>query len=219
MVLEMVMESLFAVVDVFFVSKLGASAVATVGLTESMLALIYTVAMGLSIGVTAMVSRRTGEREPDRAAVTAVQAIALGVIVAGLLGGPGAFFAGDLLRIMGATPDVVTQGSMFTRIMLGGNVVIMLIFLINAIFRGAGDAAIAMRVLWLSNGFNIILDPIFIFGLGPVPALGVTGAAVATTIGRGTGVLFQFYALARRSERVKVTRRHLQLSPTTMLRM
>ena len=219
MVLEMVMESLFAVVDVFFVSKLGASAVATVGLTESMLALIYTVAMGLSIGVTAMVARRTGEREPDRAAVTAVQAIALGVIVAGLLGGPGAFFAGDLLRIMGATPDVVTQGSMFTRIMLGGNVVIMLIFLINAIFRGAGDAAIAMRVLWLSNGLNIILDPIFIFGLGPVPALGVTGAAVATTIGRGTGVLFQFYALARRSERVKVTRRHLQLSPATMLQL
>jgi len=219
MVLEMVMESLFAVVDVFFVSKLGASAVATVGLTESMLALIYTVAMGLSIGVTAMVARRTGEREPDRAAVTAVQAIALGVIVAGLLGGPGAFFAGDLLRIMGATPDVVTQGSMFTRIMLGGNVVIMLIFLINAIFRGAGDAAIAMRVLWLSNGFNIILDPIFIFGLGPVPALGVTGAAVATTIGRGTGVLFQFYALARRSERVRVTRRHLRLSPSTMLQL
>jgi putative MATE family efflux protein len=219
MVLEMVMESLFAVVDVFFVSKLGASAVATVGLTESMLALIYTVAMGLSIGVTAMVARRTGEREPDRAAVTAVQAIALGVIVAGLLGGPGAFFAGDLLRIMGATPDVVTQGSMFTRIMLGGNVVIMLIFLINAIFRGAGDAAIAMRVLWLSNGLNIILDPIFIFGLGPVPALGVTGAAVATTIGRGTGVLFQFYALARRSERVRVTRRHLRLSPSTMLQL
>jgi len=215
----MVMESLFAVVDVFFVSKLGASAVATVGLTESMLALIYTVAMGLSIGVTAMVARRTGEREPDRAAVTAVQAIALGVIVAGLLGGPGAFFAGDLLRIMGATPDVVTQGSMFTRIMLGGNVVIMLIFLINAIFRGAGDAAIAMRVLWLSNGLNIILDPIFIFGLGPVPALGVTGAAVATTIGRGTGVLFQFYALARRSERVRVTRRHLRLSPSTMLQL
>jgi putative MATE family efflux protein len=184
-----------------------------------MLALIYTVAMGLSIGVTAMVARRTGEREPDRAAVTAVQAIALGVIVAGLLGGPGAFFAGDLLRIMGATPDVVTQGSMFTRIMLGGNVVIMLIFLINAIFRGAGDAAIAMRVLWLSNGLNIILDPIFIFGLGPVPALGVTGAAVATTIGRGTGVLFQFYALARRSERVRVTRRHLRLSPSTMLQL
>ncbi len=219
MVLEMVMESLFAVVDVFFVSKLGASAVATVGLTESMLALIYTVAMGLSIGVTAMVARRTGERDPDRAAVTAVQAIALGVLVAALLGGPGAFFAGDLLRIMGATPDVVTQGSTFTRIMLGGNVVIMLLFLINAIFRGAGDAAIAMRVLWLSNGLNIILDPIFIFGLGPVPALGVTGAAVATTIGRGTGVLFQFYALARRSERVKITRRHRRLSPATMLQL
>lgn len=219
MVLEMVMESLFAVVDVFFVSKLGAPAVATVGLTESLLTIIYTVAMGLSIGVMAMVSRRTGEKDPERVATTAVQAIALGIGVAAVIGIPGAIYAPDLLRIMGATPDVVSTGGAFTRIMLGGNVVIMLLFLINAIFRGAGDAAIAMRVLWISNGLNIILDPCFIFGLGPFPELGVTGAAVATTIGRGTGVIYQFYSLARRSERIQIRRRHLSLSPATMAQL
>ena len=219
MVLEMTMESLFAVVDVFFVSRLGAAAVATVGLTESLLAIIYTVAMGLSIGVMAMVSRRTGEKDPERVATTAVQAIALGIGVAALIGIPGAIFGPDLLRLMGATPEVVATGGAFTRIMLGGNVVIMLLFLINAIFRGAGDAAIAMRVLWISNGINIVLDPCFIFGLGPFPELGVTGAAVATTIGRGTGVLYQCYALARRSDRIQIRRRHLRLFPATMAQL
>lgn len=219
MVLEMAMESLFAVVDVFFVSRLGADAVATVGLTESMLAIIYTVAMGLSIGVTAMVARRTGEKDPERAALTAVQAILLGIGVAAILGIPGAIFAPDLLALMGGSGEVLAEGTTFTRIMLGGNAVIMLIFLVNAIFRGAGDAAIAMRVLWLSNGLNIVLDPLFIFGIGPFPELGVTGAAVATTIGRGTGVLYQMYCLARKSRRVRIERRHLLLSLPIMAQL
>src|SRR2546425_4889874 len=206
MVLEMVMESVFAVVDVFWVAHLGPNAVATVGLTESMLTLVYTAAMGLGIGVTAMVARRIGEKNPAGAAEAAVQGIALGVIAAAIIATVGVLLAPRLLGIMGASREVIALGQNYTRVMLGGNIVILLIFLINAIFRGAGDAAIAMRVLWLANWINIILGPLLIFGVGPFPRLGVTGAAIATTIGRGTGVLYQLYRLWRGGGRVGVSR-------------
>jgi len=213
------MESVFAIADIFWVSKLGADSVATVGITESMLALIYAVAIGVSIGATATVARRTGEKDPEGAASAAVQAIALGIALALPVGIAGALFAPKLLTYMGGSPALVATGSRYTAIMLGGNVVIMLLFLINAIFRGAGDAAIAMRVLWFANILNIVLGPCFIFGLGPFPKLGVTGAALATTIGRGSGVLFQLWTLGRGRGRVVIRRRHLKLDPTVMLRM
>jgi MATE family, multidrug efflux pump len=216
MVMEMVMESVFAVVDVFWVAHLGPNAVATVGLTESMLALVYTAAMGLSIGVMAMVARRIGEKNPTGAAEAATQGIALGVIVAVVIGTLGALFAPRLLALMGASPEVIAIGSGYTRVMLGGNVVIVLLFLINATFRGAGDAAIAMRVLWLANWINILLGPCLIFGLGPFPQLGVQGAAIATTIGRGTGVLYQIYRLMRRDGRIVIHRDQLRLRPAVM---
>ena len=213
------MESVFAIADIFWVSKLGADAVATVGITESMLALIYAVAIGVSIGATATVARRTGEKDPEGAASAAVQAIALGIALAIPIGITGALLASKLLAFMGGSPALVATGWRYTAIMLGGNVVIMLLFLINAIFRGAGDAAIAMRVLWFANILNIVLGPCFIFGLGPFPKLGVTGAALATTIGRGTGVLFQLWTLWRGRGRVVIHRRHLKLDPAVMLRM
>jgi putative MATE family efflux protein len=218
MVLELVLESVFAVVDVFFVSRVGADAVATVGLTESMLTTIYAVMSGLSIGVTAVVARRIGERDRDGAARAAVQAIALGVIIAVPLGVAGVVFARRLLTAMGATPDVLAHAS-FARIVFGFNIVILMLFLLNAVFRGAGDAAIAMRVLWIANAINICLDPCFIFGLGPFPRLGVTGAAVATTTGRGIGVLVQLGVLWRGTDRVAIRRRHLRLEPAIMLNM
>ena len=213
------MESVFAIADIFWVSKLGSDAVATVGITESMLALIYAVAIGVSIGATATVARRTGEKDPEGAASAAVQAIALGIALATPIGITGALLAPKLLAFMGGSPALVATGWRYTAIMLGGNVVIMLLFLINAIFRGAGDAAIAMRVLWFANILNIVLGPCFIFGLGPFPKLGVTGAALATTIGRGTGVLFQLWTLWRGRGRVVIRRRHLKLDPAVMLRM
>jgi MATE family, multidrug efflux pump len=216
MVLEMVMESVFAVVDVFWVAHLGPNAVATVGLTESMLTLVYTAAMGLSIGVTAMVARRIGEKNPTAAAEAAVQGIALGVIAAAIIAVTGVLLAPRLLGIMGASPDVIAMGHSYTRVMLGGNIVILMLFLINAIFRGAGDAAIAMRVLWLANSINIVLGPLLIFGVGPFPRLGVTGAAIATTIGRGTGVLYQLYRLWRRDGRVVIQRDQIELKPAVM---
>jgi putative MATE family efflux protein len=218
MVLELCLESVFAVVDVFFVSRLGADAVATVALTESMLVIIYAVAMGLSVGAMAIVARRVGEKDPDGAARAAVQAILLGVIVAVPVGMFGAFFARLLLQVMGATPGVIANAS-YTRVMLGANGVIMMLFLINAVFRGAGDAAIAMRVLWIANAINICLDPCLIFGLGPFPRLGVTGASIATTTGRAIGVLVQIYYLARRDGRVAVGREHIGLDPGVMLNM
>lgn len=219
MVLEMLMESVFAVVDVFFVAKLGSEAVATVGLTESMLTLVYALAMGLGIGATAMVARRIGEGDREGAARAAVQAIILGVIVAVLLGLAGVMLAPHLLALMGASPGVIEQGTNYTRVMLGGSITILLLFLINAVFRGAGDAAIAMRVLWLANLINIVLGPCLIFGLGPFPELGVAGAATATTIGRGTGALYAFTRLLLPGGRINLSRRHLRLEPALLLRL
>jgi putative MATE family efflux protein len=216
MVMEMAMESIFAVVDVFWVAHLGADAVATVGLTESMLTMIYTAAMGLSIGATALVARRMGEQDAEGAARAAGQSIVLGVIVAALIAAIGAPAAPALLDLMGASPEVIQSGSGFTRVMLGGNITIVLLFLLNAVFRGSGDAAIAMRVLVLGNALNIVLGPCFIFGLGPFPELGVTGASVATNIGRGTAVVYQVLTLARGRGRVRVMTRHLRLDLSIM---
>ncbi len=195
MILEMVMESLFALVDVFYVSRVSVNAVATVGLTESIVFLIFAVAMGLSMATTALVARRIGEEKPEEAAKVAYHAIILGIGIALVFAFIGIVFAEDLLRLMGASPTLISEGSGYTRVLIGGNLTIMMLFLINAIYRGAGDASLAMRALWIANGLNIVLDPIFIFGLGPIPAFGVEGAAIATTIGRGTGVAFQLYAL------------------------
>jgi putative MATE family efflux protein len=216
MVLEMAMESLFAVVDVFFVSRVGGDAVATVGVTEAMLTIVYTVALGLGIGATAVVARRIGEKDPEGAAQAAAQSLALGVFVSIVVGLAGAMNAERLLVLMGATPSMVASSLGYTQVMLAGNATVTLLFLINAIFRGAGDPAIAMRMLWIANGINIVLDPCLIFGLGPFPEMGVTGAAVATNIGRGTAVVAQLWMLWSGRSRVHVTRRHLELAPAVM---
>ena len=204
MVLELVLESTFAVVDIFFVSKLGPSAVATVGLTEAYLVLLYSLAMGLAMAVTAVIARRIGEGKKEEAAVTAVQAIIVALLASLLPAIIGIVYAQDLLRLMGADAWAIEHGYKYTQWMLGGNAVIMLLFVINAIFRGAGDAAIAMRVLWLSNGLNIVLCPLLIFGIGPFPQLGIEGAAIATCIGRGTGVLYQLWILFRGGQHIRV---------------
>jgi putative MATE family efflux protein len=209
MVLELVLESTFAVVDIFFVAKLGSSAVATVGLTESYLFLLYSIAMGLAMAVTAVVARRIGEHKHEEAAVTAVQAILIAMLVSVPFAVIGIVWAKDLLRIMGADAWTLEHGYRYLQWMLGGNVVIMLLFVINAIFRGAGDAAIAMRVLWVANGLNIVLDPILIFGFGPIPAMGVEGAAIATNIGRGAGVVMQLWILFRGGQHIRVVRSQL----------
>ncbi|MEO7415360.1 MAG: MATE family efflux transporter, partial [Opitutaceae bacterium] len=216
MVLEMIMESLFAVVDVFWVSHLGKDAIAVVGLTESIMTLIYAVAIGTSIAATAIVSRRIGEKDPARAAQAAGQILLLGITLAAGLGLLLGAFAPQLLRAMGAEEAVVTMGGDFARIMLGGNATVFMIFLINAVFRGAGDAVIAMRTLWLANALNIALGPLFIFGWGPVPEMGVTGAAVATNIGRGIGVAYQLWHLTGRPGRVRVQWAHLRPDWTVM---
>ncbi len=216
MVLEMAMESLFAVVDVFFVARVSADAVATVGVTESMLTIVYTVALGLGIGAPAVVARRIGEKDEEGAAQAAAQSIALGIIVALAVGLVGALYAETLMRAMGATPTMIASSLGYTQVMFAGNVTVTLLFLINAIFRGAGDPAIAMRMLWVANAINIVLDPILIFGLGPFPAMGVTGAAVATNIGRGTAVLVQLWMLSSGHSRVHLRRRHIELVPKVM---
>src|SRR5438270_2823605 len=219
MVLEMVLESLFAVVDVFWVGRLGADAVATVGLTESMLSLVFAVGLGLSLSTTAMVARRIGEKKPEDAAVAGVQAILIGLAVSAVIGIPCLFLAPRLLALMGASPQIVASGSGYARIALGGSGAIMLLFLNNAIFRGAGDAAIAMRLLWVSNIINLVLDPCLIFGWGPFPKLGVTGAALATLTGRSIGVLYQFYRLLRGTERIRILASQIRVSYPVLLRL
>lgn len=219
MVLETVMESIFAVVDVFLVGRLGPDAVATVGLTEAIVTIIYAVAMGLSIGAAAMVARRIGEKEPTQAARTAVQAIGLGVLLGIPISLVGIVFARPLLTLMGGSPWVLEHGVHYTQVMMASMTSVLLLFLTNAIFRGAGDAAIAMRVLWLANAINILLAPCLIFGWGPFPELGVVGAAVATAFGRTSGVVFQLYWLGRGSGHLRVRREHLRLEPGTMLTM
>jgi len=219
MVLEMVLESLFAVVDVFWVGRLGANAVATVGLTESMLSLVFAVAMGLSLSTTAMVARRIGEKDSTGAAVAAVQAIALGLMVSIVIGAPCLVLAPRLLRWMGSSSEIVAVGSGYTRICLGGSGVVLMLFLNNAIFRGAGDAAIAMRLLWVSNIINLFLDPCLIFGLGPFPRLGVTGAAWATLTGRSIGVAYQFYRLLRGTERIRIFANQIRLRLDVLWRL
>ncbi|MEM1138085.1 MAG: MATE family efflux transporter [Bacteroidota bacterium] len=203
MILELVMESTFAVVDIYFVGQLGASAVATVGLTETYLFLLYSVAMGLSMAVTAIIARRIGEKNKEDAGKSAIQSILLSILISLPFAIAGIFFAKELLALMGADQWSITNGYHYTQWMLGGNGIIILLFIINAIFRGAGDAAIAMRVLWIANGCNIVLDPLLIFGWGPIPPLGIEGAAIATTIGRGVGVAAQLWLLAKGGKHIQ----------------
>ena len=204
MILEMLMESIFALVDILYVSKVSVNAVATIGLTESVLTLIYAVAIGLSMAATAVVARRVGEKDIKAASNAAVQVIFLGVFVSILISVIGIMYPKQILGLMGGEPDLIAEGYGYTKIMLGGNITVMLLFLINAIFRGAGNASVAMWTLLLSNGLNIILDPIFIFGFGPIKAYGVEGAAIATNIGRGTAVLFQLAILFYGYSKIKI---------------
>jgi putative MATE family efflux protein len=217
MILELVMESTFAIVDIFFVGKLGPSAVATVGLTETYLFLLYSVAMGLSMAVTAIIARRIGEKNKDLAGRSAVQAVVLAVFCSIPFTLAGIFYSKELLAVMGADHWILENGYRYTQWMLGSNIVIVLIFVINSIFRGAGDAAIAMRILLISNAVNIVLDPLLIFGLGPVPALGVEGAAIATTIGRASGVIVQCWLLFKGGKHFRVKLSHLYLDTKIML--
>ncbi|WP_138434165.1 MATE family efflux transporter [Winogradskyella algicola] len=219
MILEMLMESIFAIVDIFYVSKVSVNAVATIGLTESVITLVYAVAIGLSMAATAVVARRIGEKDREGASQAAVQVLGLGVIVATVISVIGILFPKEILQLMGGEPDLIAEGYGYTQVLLGGNVTIMLLFLINAIYRGAGDASIAMWALVLSNGLNIILDPIFIFGFGPIPAFGVEGAAIATTIGRGTAVIFQLLVLFYGWSKIKIGFKDLVLRVAVMLNL
>lgn len=209
MVLELVMESLFAVADIYFVGSLGASAVATVGLTETYLFLLYSIAMGLSMAVTAIVARRIGEKDPEKAGGAAIQAIFIAILSSLPFSIAGIIYSRELLALMGADSWVLANGYPYMQWALGGNLVIMLLFILNGVFRGAGDAAIAMRVLWFSNGLNIILDPILIYGWGPIPAFGVEGASIATNIGRGMGVLTQLWVLFHGSQHLKILKEQI----------
>jgi putative MATE family efflux protein len=219
MMLEMAMESVFAVVDIAFVSRLGTNAIAAVGLTEALITVLYAVAIGLGMGVTAMVSRRIGAKDRNAAAHVTGQAIWVGAVLAVVIGVCGVIYAADLLRMMGASDQVIAEGKGFTAMLLGGSASILYLFLLNAAFRGAGDAPVALRSLTLANAINIGLDPCLIFGLGPFPELNVTGAAVATTIGRGIGVLYLVYYLFGGKGRLNLAFRHLLPVPQLMLRM
>lgn len=219
MVFEMIMEGIFAVVDAYFVSQINEEAVVTVGITENVMSIIYSIAIGVSIAATAMVSRRIGEGDKKAAAKTAAQAIWLAVALAGVIAFVGVVFAEDILSLMGAEPEVVEQGAGYTRIMFGGNIVIILLFLLNGIFRGIGNANIAMQSLLLSNGLNIILDPCLIFGIGPFPEMGIEGAAIATNIGRGTGVFFQLFILFNGSALIKLIRTDFKLKFDLIVKM
>ena len=212
MVLEMLAQSLFGIVDVYFVSQLGPAAVAAVGMVDSLLVIIYTIGMGLGMAATAMVARRIGEKDPETASLTSYQVLVLGLMVSIPVAIVGIFYAPDLMRLMGATEEVVDMGSTYASIIFGFNFLILFLFIINAIFRGAGDAVMAMGVLWLANLINIILDPALIFGWGPFPELGIKGAAIATCIGRGVGVLFQLYLLFKGSGRIKLMTQALKLN-------
>jgi len=219
MMLEMAMESIFAVVDIAFVSRLGTDAVAAVGITEALVTVLYAAAIGLGTGLTAMVSRRIGKDDPEGAAAVTGQAIWIGLLLSVVIGWLGVVFARDLLVLMGASQGVIEQGAGFTAVLLGGSFSIIFLFLLNAAFRGAGDATVALRSLWLANGINIVLDPCLIFGLGPFPEMGVTGAAVATTIGRGVGVLYQLWYLLDGRGRLRFAARHLTFTSTLALRL
>ncbi len=219
MVLEMVMESVFAVVDIFFVSKLGADAVAVVGLTESAMSIVYALGVGLGMATTALVSRRIGEKKSKEAGMVAFQAIAIGIIISLLIGIPGFFFAKDFLNLMGATDLMIENGYWYPAIMFGGNMVIMLLFINNAVLRSSGDAALSMRVMWIANIINLILDPLLIFGIGPFPELGLMGAAIATTTGRGIAVLYQLYILFRGKHRIKLYLDSIRIRAGIMLKL
>ncbi|MEC3908457.1 MATE family efflux transporter [Tamlana sp. 2201CG12-4] len=219
MILEMLMESIFALVDILYVSKVSVNAVATIGLTESVVTLVYAVAIGLSMAATAVVARRVGEQDLKGASNAAVQVIFLGIFVAAVISVIGIIYPKEILGLMGGEPDLIEEGYGYTQVLLGGNLTIMLLFLINAIFRGAGDASVAMWTLVLSNGLNIILDPMFIFGFGPIPAFGVQGAAIATTIGRGTAVLFQLGILFWGYSKIKIAVKDLVFQAGVMLNL
>jgi putative MATE family efflux protein len=219
MVLEMTMESLFAVVDMFWVAHLGADAVATIGLTEAVLTLLFSIAMGLGVATAATVARRIGEKNLDAAAEVATEGIVLGLVIACVCGVLGAWFAPEILRSMGATPSIIRTGAGYTRVIYGGSAAVVLLFVINAVFRGAGDAVLAMRVLWIANLINIVLNPLLIFGIGPFPRLGVLGSGIGTTIGRSTGVLIQLWLLTRGHSRVVVRLRHFRIRLDSMLRL
>jgi putative MATE family efflux protein len=219
MMLEMSMESVFAVVDIAFVSRLGTDAIAAVGITEALITVLYAVAVGLGMGVTAMVARRIGAKEREAAARVTGQAIWVGAGLSLLIGIPGSFYAADMLRLMGASPSVIETGTGFAAVLLGGSASIIYLFVLNAAFRGAGDASVALRSLWLANGLNIILDPCLIFGLGPFPEMGVTGAAVATTIGRSIGIVYQLWYLFDGRGRLRFHLRNLALAPPVLARL
>lgn len=219
MILEMAMESVFAIVDIFFVAGLGAEAVAAVGLTEAVISLLYAIAIGISMAATAMVARRIGEQNPDAAARVAGQAIWIGATISVLVGVLGYWYYADILRLMGGDESLISTSASYTQIMLSGSFTIVFLFLNNAVFRGAGDASIAMRALVLANGINIVLDPILIYGWGPIPGMGVAGAAIATNIGRGIGILYQLYYLCTRGHRLQILWRHLALQPGIVMQL